>query len=162
MWNHAPKVATYTTKRTDFATELGAVTETSRKCLSCHDGTVALNSFSGNTGQSMMPGTEGHGGALLGTDLSNDHPISVEYKPAALGYTGTSTSMKPVTSAGKIGSLRLTKADVNGAKYNVECSTCHTAHGATEVIGQNAPSNIPNLLRMNNNSSALCITCHNK
>jgi hypothetical protein len=43
-------------------------------CLSCHDGTVALDSFGGNTGTTFISGA-----ANVTTDLSDDHPIAIPY-----------------------------------------------------------------------------------
>ena len=59
-------------------------TGASRICLSCHDGTIALGAvgseaqaivFSGGIRQ-MPPGPSN-----LGTDLSDDHPVSITYDP---------------------------------------------------------------------------------
>ncbi|MCF6242096.1 MAG: hypothetical protein L3J74_12210, partial [Bacteroidales bacterium] len=61
---------------------VGTSTSNSRLCLSCHGGTVALENFGGTTtGSSFVPGY-----ANVGTDLSNDHPISFTYD-AALATT---------------------------------------------------------------------------
>jgi hypothetical protein len=73
LWNHELTVATFTVySSTTLDASVGQPLGVSKLCLSCHDGTVALDAFGG------MPG---HLGALgagnsanLGTDLSNDHP----------------------------------------------------------------------------------------
>lgn len=81
------------------------------------------------------------GGALFGTDLSNDHPIAVTYN----------TALDPAFNAilnGKVGVLPLYGA----GKNQVECGTCHNVHNNT----------IDPFLRATNTGSALCLTCHIK
>jgi hypothetical protein len=75
LWNHEVTAATYTlyTSPTMNATT-GQPDGVSRACLSCHDGTVALDSFGGATGTNFIGGD-----ANFGTDLSNDHPVSFAY-----------------------------------------------------------------------------------
>ncbi len=117
-------------------------------CLSCHDGTVGLDVIinrpnadttlagSGNT----MPGNAGQFFANLGTDLQNDHPVSITYDNLA------DPAFNPTTSGGtKIGVLPLYTG-------RVECGTCHNPHNTT-----NTP-----FLRIANSSSNLCKTCHIK
>ena len=67
---------------------VGQPTWTSKLCLSCHDGTIALGSvlsrpspitFAGG-GDRIPPGSTN-----LGTDLSDDHPISFVYPSSSPG-----------------------------------------------------------------------------
>ena len=138
----------------------------SRACLSCHDGVQATDAIinapgSGfNTGgpwygQTAAPyhfamkeganncgechvGSPGHDarGTYLGTDLSNDHPVSMSYP---------SGSQFNAASSVESGGLKL---------YNskVECPSCHNVHD---------PGIVP-FLRKSNSGSALCLTCHIK
>jgi len=55
----------------------------SKLCLSCHDGTVALDSYGGVNGSTIITGS-----ALLGTDLSTSHPISMKYDAALASTDG--------------------------------------------------------------------------
>ncbi len=165
LWNHAPTTASFSTKYDEMAKTYttGTVAEKSKRCLSCHDGTVALDAFSGNGGTPANTMGAFHPKSNLTNDLSNDHPISVEYKPAntdpAKPYTGT--SLKATSGTGMVGGvLRLSK-QADGFAYNVECSTCHAPHGKTETVN-GIVQNTPNLLNLNNTGSALCLTCHNK
>ncbi len=117
-------------------------------CLSCHDGTIGLDvvinrpnadtslAGSGNT----MPGNAGQFFANLGTDLRNDHPVSVTYSTAA------DPAFNAPDAQGRInGELPLYSS-------RVECGTCHNPHNTSFTP----------FLRKSNSSSNLCRTCHIK
>jgi predicted CXXCH cytochrome family protein len=139
LWNHQSTTATYTLYSgpgTMNAT-VGQPGAVSKLCLSCHDGTVAIGNFGTVT-------TDTHritGKSLLGTDLSNDHPIGFTYDNALAAADGYLVVPSIVVTAG----LPL-------FSNKMECSTCHGVHDNT-----NAP-----FLRKTNTASALCLTCHIK
>jgi len=139
LWNHQSTTATYTLYSgpgTMNAT-VGQPGAVSKLCLSCHDGTVAIGNFGTVT-------TDTHritGKSLLGTDLSNDHPIGFTYDNALAAADGYLVVPSIVVTAG----LPL-------FNNKMECSTCHGVHDNT-----NAP-----FLRKTNTASALCLTCHIK
>ncbi|MCU7796111.1 MAG: cytochrome c3 family protein [Candidatus Thiodiazotropha sp. (ex Myrtea spinifera)] len=141
LWNHEDTQATYTMYSSPSLdmTIAGSPAGVSLACLSCHDGTVAadqlLNYPSGVNG----PGIFTVGG--LGTDLSNDHPISLTYN-----VTQDADFVAPVGS--QVNGLQL----FGGTGDQVECGTCHSVHDNT-----NEP-----FLRMSNAGSALCLACHVK
>jgi len=147
LWNHEVTVATFTMYTSDtldgnIDTEPADV---SKACLSCHDGTVALENFGGNTGGGSTIG----GDALIGVDLSNDHPISVSYS-AGTG-PGQDPELNPTNS---------TYADGTIADYlfagKVECATCHDVHNGG-AVGTN-----PSLLVEDPAGSIICLRCHAK
>ena len=78
----------------------------------------------------------------LGTDLRNDHPISIVYD---VGQDAAFNAKAAVASGG----LRLFG---DGTTDRVQCASCHNPHNNT-----NAP-----FLRISNAASALCTTCHIK
>ena len=122
---------------------------TSKLCLSCHDGSIALGAFGGQTG-----GTALTGGALLSTDLRNDHPISIPYDSAVGGGLHTPTfiySNYNAATGGYItsGKKVLTKLDGAG---KVQCTSCHGPHSNSRGYQ----------LGMDNRGSALCLVCHKK
>ena len=82
LWNHAlSATATYTmySSATMNAVTTGQPDGSSKLCLSCHDGTVALENFGGVTsGTHLMTGNAAVGS---GANLSNDHPISALAPP---------------------------------------------------------------------------------
>jgi len=102
LWNRATSSATYTPYSSESLDAKSAQSGwtgqplgSSKLCLSCHDGTIALGnvvnapgsglgsniSVSGSTGTVMPAGAGATSGYTrrLGTDLSNDHPISITY-----------------------------------------------------------------------------------
>lgn len=105
-------------------------------CMSCHDGTVALDSFGGATGTQMM--SEGLKGA--NGDLTGNHPIGTKaaYATDSAGKLSTSTSMADPQDLSKGGyRVSLVKVDTTStvggvttttSKFLVGCGTCHNPH----------------------------------
>lgn len=147
LWNHASTAATGFTMYTNTAGETASDNLTGNKallCLSCHDGSVALDSFGGATGSTTITGT-----ALVSRDLSNDHPINVALD-ASTGPQNDGAGYKYASIVnGVINTLPLDTGDT------VVCSTCHDPHNAF-------PANAA-LLRVDNDAaSSLCTSCHDK
>ena len=143
LWDHELTVASFTPyiSPTLDAT-VGQPTGGSRLCLSCHDGTVAIDSFGGRTGTNII----GAGG-LIGDDLSDDHPISFVYDTALA--TSDGGLFDPATALSGLGG---TINDDMLFAGNLQCGSCHDVHDDS-----NAP-----FLRMTNDASAMCFTCHDK
>ena len=143
-WNHKMSAATYTlySSPTMKAT-VGQPTGVSKLCLSCHDGTVALDSFGGKIGSTTIKGS-----ALIGTDLNAMHPISFRYDSALASRD--STLYDPSSKSSGIGSTIDRDMLYDG---KMECATCHDVH---DRHGND------HLLRMTDAGSALCLTCHNR
>lgn len=139
LWNHASTAATFTLYASDtLNATTGQPTNSSKACLSCHDGTVALDSYGTRTGTNTITGT-----ALLGTALTNDHPISITYNAALATADGGLAT--PASATEVVAGIPLF-----GAK--VECASCHDVH-------DNAAGSF---LRVANTGSALCLKCHVK
>ena len=141
-------------------------------CLGCHDGVLGNSSFGGfnvSDKHDLLngPGSGGvpdltstpncerchpnltHGGRApfwLGTDLRNDHPISIDY-PSPVVNPEFNPPTDPLNgwtvSDGRAVALYQGK---------VECGSCHNVHDAT----------YPPFLRISNAGSAMCLTCHKK
>lgn len=185
LWNRAATAATFTMYSSpedsldaaQDATKLGI----SLACLSCHDGTVAFDALRNQPGSggynasapsagwtfaggaNVMPG-----GRItnIGTDLSNDHPISMKYSdarsPSASSESGTAgfqstgtcdnspnrTCVKNATLASEV---PLFSGGAGDTSLRVQCATCHDPHKTTATF-----------LRVGNNESKLCRTCHVK
>jgi predicted CXXCH cytochrome family protein len=145
LWNHEVTAATFTlysTATIDATT--GQPDGASKLCLSCHDGTVAMDNFGGTTNGTKFIS----GGELLGTDLSNDHPVSFTYD-ASLATTDGGL-YDPTTANSGLGGTISNDMLIGG---KMQCASCHDVHNG---------SGIGNLLVKGNGSSALCLTCHNK
>jgi hypothetical protein len=88
--------------------------------MSCHDGTVAVAEVLNANGvgsQNLAGGnnrslTSVASYALVGTDLRNDHPVSVTWNGAA----------------NNPGGLAATMPTYFGTTTTVECTSCHNAH----------------------------------
>lgn len=147
LWNHELTVATYT-MHDGTGTAVDDFDILSRLCLSCHDGTVALDSFGGQTGTNFMSGP-----GLIGTDLSNDHPVGSDaLYPPDPPPSWWSSEFKD--EADLPAALKLRDwVDGGGVTQRVvSCMTCHTPHNA----------GYDHMLRMSNASSAVCLGCHIK
>ncbi len=146
LWNHEETVATFTLYSTSSldAADLGQPDGVSKLCLSCHDGTVGLEAFGGVTTTANLI----TGAALVGIDLSNDHPISFTYN-AALATADGALHDPTTTNSGLGGTI-----DDDMLRGNMlECSSCHDVHNQYGIA---------NLLIKSNAASALCLTCHDK
>ena len=164
LWNRATPAGPYTMydSPTLDMTISASPQGVSLACLSCHDNTIALdqvvniptNKFGsyvpgGATIESCAQGCHvgtasgadgiNFEGTVVGTDLSNDHPISITYDPTQ------DPNFHPA-SGGKVGVLPLYGPSAD----RVECASCHNPHDNT-----NRP-----FLRISNDNSALCLTCH--
>jgi len=153
LWNHALTEATYQMHE-GTGTAIQNIDSRSRMCMSCHDGTVALDSFGGTTGTNFI-GPAGN----IGTDLEDDHPIGSDSVYPDEGVPGRlNPSVPGPFGTRRVGTgtqvLGLRPWDDNGTiRYTVGCSTCHTVHNS---------GNFPHMLRFSNASSAICLTCHIK
>ena len=154
LWNRQLSGATYTPYTSSSldaeairGAQLAQPGGTSKLCLSCHDGTLALGTVtnapgSGLGGPIAMTGTAGDGtmpagdGTLtgftrdLGTDLRNDHPISLTFDttladrdgelvdPAGAAHLAAKAEkpLLPLEPTGQLGELQ------------IQCATCHDPH----------------------------------
>ena len=194
LWNKPSTGTIYTSyDSTTIDGTILAVGSVSIACLTCHDGTQAMDAVINAPGSGL--GTADIDGlikignglamsagvAVLGADLSNDHPIGIQYGgfevagvqidpdfmatgdlSATAGLNTATINNGPVwwvnTSAG--GNTGRDKEDMilytRGGEPYVECATCHDPHENTATDTQ------VNFLRLSNNSSDLCLACHIK
>ena len=144
LWNHTLSKVSYTPYASSTAkATVGQPTGSSRLCLSCHDGTVALGMLSSRSrpidmqrGVTTLPS----GASNLGTDLSDDHPISFTYDHALV--TANGQLKDPATLTDRV------RLDHN---KQLQCTSCHDPH--SNQYGQ--------FLVQDNKGSALCVACHN-
>ena len=153
LWTHATTAATFTpySSGTLNAT-VGQPDGASKACLSCHDGTVAINSYGGRTGTEFVDAA-----AQLGTDLSNDHPISFTFD-AALAAADGSLNDPTTTTVPVLGNRTIQQAMLTNNK--MQCSSCHDIH---KVKGTSSTSGIMVVISGSAGAgSKLCLTCHAK
>lgn len=167
-------------------------------CLSCHDGTQAMDVVINQPGTNGFnpAGTEidpvaigvmtGTPVPTLGTDLQNDHPISMQYAaggPTAADADGTFTGVlgdpdfnppekatvngnpiwwvdNTIGTAGqrdKTDMILYARADLGAVQPFVECGSCHDPHN--DATGG---ATSVQFLRIDNTASQICTTCHIK
>ncbi len=139
LWNHTLSGQTYL--RYDSSTmqaSPGQPTGSSRLCLACHDGTVALGALAnlpaGQTNDLASSFLTGR--ANLGTDLTDDHPISFR-------YDGALQAQDPQLVPPAVIDLPLENGEL-------QCTSCHDAH----------ERDIQPFLRKTTADGQLCTTCH--
>jgi len=152
LWSHKTTVGPYQLYGgglTSASTPVGQPGKNSKICLSCHDGTVAVDAMGSTIGDPV--GTErinegqwaAKPGLYIGTDLRNDHPVGVPLTVAAGKFK--------IPTGGSSGGMKLYPNNVSGD--TVECASCHGVHGQT-AFGK--------YLKVTMAGSALCLNCHIK
>ena len=140
LWNRDLPPITYNlyTSSTLEAT-LNQPTGSSRLCLSCHDGTTALGNLrvSPATGPVTLGALTGR--AALGTDLSDDHPVSFVYDAALALKQGQIADPSALT--------KNTPLDTN---QQMQCTSCHDPHD----------DRYRKFLRTDDRAGGLCTACH--
>lgn len=143
LWNRYLPVAAYSVYSSNsLDARPGQPTGSSKMCLSCHDGTIAVGSVISRDQIIQMAGgitTIPPGSSNLGTDLADDHPISFAYD--SLLMSKDPHLLDPTLLPAKL------KLDAN---KELQCTTCHDAHD----------NSFGDFLTMSNDGSALCRACH--
>jgi len=155
LWAHDMSTQVYTLYDGSTSSPGGVdeLDQFSRMCLSCHDGTLALNDFHNGAGAPVFI-SPGNNIAAAG-DLSDDHPVGITAEYPIAGNTQLNApSLSPAGFWGFGGDFfpEVPLFPFNGEQV-VSCSSCHTPH---------AVAGVPALLRKNNAGSDLCLTCHIK
>jgi len=139
LWNRELPGVTYTLYQSStLKAVVDQPTGDSRLCLSCHDGLLAMGNIRLPAGNNFTLGTI-TGSASLGTDLSDDHPVSLHYDNSLASLQGELAD--PMNLAPQI------HLDEN---QDLQCSACHDPHESTH----------PNFLRLDNQFGKLCTACH--
>ena len=143
LWNRADSTVTYIPyESATLRATVGQPTGSSKLCLSCHDGTVALGQLlSEPTEVGFVGGVRfiPPGSTNLGADLSDDHPVSFEYDSTLMAKNPELADPESL-----VGRVRL---DPFG---QLQCTSCHDPHD--EGFGKFL---VASTLR-----SDLCLTCH--
>ncbi|NOX35065.1 MAG: cytochrome c3 family protein [Deltaproteobacteria bacterium] len=154
LWNHAVTTASFTTySSTTLNATMGQPAGISKLCLSCHDGTVAIDAYGTQTGVPTLMTNDR--GALVGTDLSNDHPISFLYDTALASADGGLFNPTDTGHTTALGGTISADLLFGTSSDQLECASCHDVHNG-------GPTGAGHLLRIDNTGSALCMTCHDK
>jgi len=196
LWNRQLSNQTYTVYTSssldaeDIMGQLDQPGGSSKLCLSCHDGTLAIGTVNVLGGQqnvditligtdvdgSMPPGSGVQTGFTreLGTDLTNDHPISLTYDT---NLANTDRELFDPVAAAHIGvrapgfrPLVPLEATGAGGAPQMQCATCHDPHSRDSDLTVNSK-----FLRMNRfqksvpiggtfdpDQDIICLACHDK
>ena len=187
LWNRTLSGETYTpyTSNSINADDIAATPGGSSKlCLSCHDGTLALGAvnvangaanvsipLTGAAADGSMPAGAGAQTGFtrdLGVDLSNDHPISFTYDSALALADGELRDPATHAHIGDRGPGVKPLVPLEAGK--LECSSCHDAHIRDDALAYSIK-----FLRLNRLQTAppaggsfsasadtMCLACHDK
>jgi len=142
LWNRDVPSANYRIYRSStLDARPGQPTGASKLCLSCHDGTIALGSVLSRAERIQMRTGDylPSGPAHLGTDLSDDHPVSFFYTSGLALADGQLADPHSLPLE-----IRL------GTDGELQCTACHDAHN--DQYGD--------FLVLPNEFGELCTTCH--
>jgi predicted CXXCH cytochrome family protein len=144
LWNRRLPSVTYAPYASSTLKSVpGQPNGASLLCLSCHDGTIALGDVL-NPGRLIdMAGGALSGDALLGVNLTDDHPVSFVYDATLRAARGELADPATLVNPGKV------RLDRSG---RLQCTACHDPHDDTNGKFLVTP----------NTASALCVTCHIK
>lgn len=189
LWNRQLSIAPYTgnysssSLEADAAELAAAPGGSSKLCLSCHDGTMAIDKVNALNGikDAVIPMTSASpvkmpsGSATtgftrnLGTDLSADHPISFTYSSTIAGYDGELRSPDGTTVGNR--AVGAAKPKMPLENNQMQCATCHDPH----LRDKTASNGNAKFLRMNrfqvtqptggnfsSSSDIICLACHDK
>ena len=188
LWNHTLSTATYswdvpkTTAGTTFPSFTGDTYKgPTAKCLSCHDGSVAIGDVAWfgegkpavplNDTKHTWPDTFNVGatGGTLGS-MKGNHPVAMPYPylNAANTYNGATTGdgatltewqptpLGPIRIFNDDGSGNITAGAIAG-KTGLECSSCHDPHNKASVDDLFLRGTIGG-----SDTNYICLKCHVK
>lgn len=187
LWNKPDTGATYQTY--DSTTIDGVVLgvgSVSVACLTCHDGTQAMDAVINAPGSGAGSGTIGSGVgtmppasiANLGEDLRNDHPIGIQYGGFDPGtgqidpdFVNTGNGLQVATILGRQRWWVDTEATPNGSRDKTDMILYTRLNGATDEPFVECGSchdphsggvTNPSFMRISNDNSDVCLACHVK
>jgi len=190
LWNRTMSTQTYVPyQSSSLDASVGQPGGSSKLCLSCHDGSMGVDKVNALNGAKNVTITMGPAGAPLaspvkvpganttgftrnlGTNLSNDHPISFTYD-ATLATAdgelrGPDTVVKSRSAGG--GTAAAPKMPLDGGQ--VQCTTCHDPH-LSDKAAQNGNAKFLRVNRFqlaqptggafDTTNDIICLACHNK
>ncbi|WP_321393005.1 cytochrome c3 family protein [uncultured Desulfuromusa sp.] len=148
LWNmDVPDSAAYTSYSSstfmDGATISDPLVGPSRLCMSCHDGTIAIDNAINPSSTTYIDTRYPATTANLDQDLSNDHPVGFDYVAAQ----GLDDELYPASTDFAGGTISdYLFGDI------MTCASCHDVHDG----------DTGKFLLVGNSGSALCLSCHIK
>jgi hypothetical protein len=138
----------------------------SRLCMSCHDGTVALDTYYGQTGTTFISnGANTYFGAqpLIELDGVKTHPIGFDATAVNTGGAQADSHLWPNyidnDYRGNDTPLKVSARLFQGTYFT--CSSCHDVHNKLNNTANSIPAGTQHYFLLGGQTnSALCITCH--
>jgi hypothetical protein len=175
LWSHAVSTANYTPYASATFDPLGGQSMAndpligpSRLCMSCHDGTVAIDSYYGQTGATFITnGANTYFGAqpLIELDGVKTHPIGFDATAVNTGGPQADSHLWPnyinnnYRGNANAGTLTVASRLFQGTYFT--CSTCHDVHNKLNDTSASIPVGTQHYFLLGGQTnSALCITCH--
>jgi len=165
LWNHQVTTQVYQPYKTSTFDSAGSMIGgdpllgSSRLCMSCHDGSIAIDTHGGSipqAGGAMLSGNKVVGST---TSTTSDHPIGIHY----LGLQQAEPTKLRDPTLNWIAGTAPVQNSLEMGGY-MTCATCHEVHNKRNVIqnvaGDGATYN--RLLRSKQQGSAICRSCHSK
>jgi len=153
LWSHTFTTQTFTPYSSDTldASITDVLAGSSRLCMSCHDGAIAVDQHYGAAGAELPRTGDSWGeiGVGAGGILFNDHPIGFDYTAVAALDDEIKAETEPTTNPDL---PYITDLLLDGAIMT--CSSCHDVHNTDSVDD--------NFLINYQDGSAICLTCHIK
>jgi len=193
LWNRTlADPTTYTTYSTTSSTSIDGgvapVGSVSIACLSCHDGTQAMDTLinTPGSGSVALVGTwtgadRPQGLADIGQNLQNDHPIGVQYGGGGINLTApTGAPVDPdfVDPENRVINGTTvwwvdTEATPNGTREKTDMQLYTRTVAGVDFAGEPEPfvecgschdphTSTATFLRIANTGSAVCLACHSK
>ncbi len=187
LWNRQASGAAYTpyTSNTIDADDIAATPGGSSKlCLSCHDGTIAIGQvnvansqanvtieLTGTGAGGVMPSGAGDATGFtrkLGTDLSNDHPISFTYDGPLAAVDGELRNPDFEAHIGNRAPGQRPLVPLENGQ--VQCTSCHDPHIRDSDITKNIKflrlhrfqEGFPSGSNFDEDNDMICLACHDK
>ena len=133
LWNRAAPTSTFSPYTSTTLRGSIVVGPNSLTCLTCHDGITALGTLLNGSLATDPILNSVIAARVVGTDLSDDHPVGVGL----------------IVQAGAYKAPSIAKLYTTGGENRVECASCHEPHAT-----------VTSLLR--GPRAALCADCHEK
>jgi Doubled CXXCH motif (Paired_CXXCH_1) len=190
LWNHKPSALSYswsdetqTAGGTQLPTNINTWDGSTKNCLSCHDGTVAVGDVFRSaafpsisftvTGTRITDGKISASFLLIPNatgDLKGNHPVSIPFP-----FGGAASTYNGITTGSGVDVTDYVASPVNVKLFSdaggevidggtigatgIECASCHDVHNKHV---KEAPL-LRDFFRLDSGSaSALCLDCHNK
>lgn len=185
LWNRKLSGQTYTPYDSSSLESTAATPDGSSKlCLSCHDGTMAIDkvnvlngvmgatiAMSGQASPVKMPSGAATTGFTrdIGTDLRGDHPISFTYDATLATNDGELRGPDGTIVGTRVAGGTQPKMPLE--KGQMQCTTCHDPHLRDKVTGNGNAKFLrmnrfqvtqPSGSGFNTTNDIICLACHDK